>query len=181
MIYDITQEVFTCDVYPGDMRPKFKRIRSFETGDISNASEFAMNAHNGTHIDAPFHRLPNGKGIDELSLEACIGECEVIDYQNKDRIAKTNAKRILLSNCDHISEETARLLVEKGIVFLGAEGLSIGSCEVHNILLGAEVVVLEGALLKNVPEGVYQLYAAPIKLGGCDGAPCRAVLITIEK
>lgn len=179
MIYDITQEIFECDVYPGDMRPEFKRIRSFETGDISNATEFAMNAHNGTHIDAPFHRLPNGKAIDELSLSACIGECEVIRYDNKKRIAETDAKRILFSHCDHIDEETARLLVQKEILFLGAEGLSIGSCEVHNILLGAEIVVLEGALLRDIPEGRYQLYAAPIKLGGCDGAPCRAVLIKI--
>ena len=46
--------------------------------------------------------------------------------------------------------------------------------------LGAETVLLEGIRLSDVPEGVYLLHAAPLKLGGCDGAPCRATLISEE-
>ena len=49
--------------------------------------------------------------------------------------------------------------------------------EVHLILLGAEVVLLEGIVLKEVEEGKYFLSAAPLNLGGSDGSPCRAVLI----
>ena len=48
---------------------------------------------------------------------------------------------------------------------------------VHLILLGADVLLLEGAVLSHVPEGVYFLTAAPLKLGGCEGAPCRALLM----
>ena len=49
--------------------------------------------------------------------------------------------------------------------------------EVHLILLGAEMVLLEGIRLGEVEEGVYFLNAAPIHLGDGDGAPCRAVLL----
>ena len=57
MIYDITQEVFTGECWPGDMRPEYRRIKSMDKGDTSNTTEIAMNAHNATHIDAPKHRI----------------------------------------------------------------------------------------------------------------------------
>ena len=179
MIYDISQEIFTGECYSGDIRPEYMRVRSFANGDDSNATEFRMNAHNATHIDAPYHRIDRGKTIDMLSLDTCFGECEVISYTNKARIAETDAKRIVFSDCDHIDKGTATLLVKKGVFFVGAEGLSIGNAEVHEILLGADIVVLEGARLSGVPEGRYLLSAAPINLGGCDGAPCRALLMTL--
>ena len=52
--------------------------------------------------------------------------------------------------------------------------------EVHQVLLGAEVILLEGIRLADVAEGVYLLSAAPINLGGADGAPCRAVLMEMR-
>ena len=176
MIYDITQEIFSGKVYPGDLIPNYRRVCTLEQGAIANATEFSMNAHNATHIDAPFHRLKGGKTIEELSLDSCFGECEVISYNDKVAIEHTAATRILLKDCESIDTETANMFVEKGICFVGLEGQSVGSCEVHNILLGAEVVILEGAVLAHVPAGRYLLSAAPIKLGGCDGAPCRAML-----
>lgn len=53
--------------------------------------------------------------------------------------------------------------------------------EVHLILLGANVVLLEGIRLSEVSEGVYFLNAAPLNLSGVDGSPCRAVLIDVGK
>ena len=52
--------------------------------------------------------------------------------------------------------------------------------EVHLKLLGAEIVLLEGICLDKVPEGCYFLNAAPINLGGGDGAPCRAILVELD-
>ena len=177
MIYDITQELFSGRVYPGDAAPSYTRLRSFENGDRSTVTEFSMNAHNATHIDAPIHRIKGGIGIDALSLEACIGACEVIAADDRKRLLETDAKRILFTQCETIDEEIAAILVEKGVRFVGVWGQSVGSREVHRILLEAEIVVLEGAALEGIAEGSYFLSALPIKLGGCDGAPCRAVLI----
>lgn len=50
---------------------------------------------------------------------------------------------------------------------------------VHLILLGAEVVLLEGIRLGSVPDGAYLLNCAPLNLTDCDGAPCRAVLMEL--
>ena len=56
-IYDISQEVFSCAVYPGDPKPEKQRLCSTAAGDLYNLTAFSMCAHNGTHIDAPFHFL----------------------------------------------------------------------------------------------------------------------------
>lgn len=179
MIYDITQELFSGGVWPGDKAPEYIRTRSFDKGDSSTVSIFTMSAHNATHIDAPIHRIKGGKGIDELSLDACLGECEVISINNRETLERTDAKRVLIKDCVTIDVEIAQLLVDKGVRFVGVEGLSVGDRPTHNVLLTADVVVLEGAVLSHVPEGKYFLSAAPIKLGGFDGAPCRAALISL--
>ncbi len=177
MIYDITQEVFAGRVYPGDPRPRFTRLKSFAAGDQSTVTEITMQVHAATHLDAPIHRVAGGIGAAEIALEKCIGPCEVVDYFDRARLLKTDAKRILFINCEEIDEETARILVEKGVFFVGVQGQSVGNRAVHKALLENEIAVLEGAALDSVPAGCYQLYAPPVPLGGCDGAPCRAVLI----
>lgn len=70
-------------------------------------------------------------------------------------------------------------------MLLGNESQTVGPenapMEVHLLLLGANVVLLEGIRLSEVSEGVYFLNAAPLNLSGADGSPCRAVLIDIGK
>ena len=67
------------------------------------------------------------------------------------------------------------------LLLLGNESQTVGPedapMEVHLILLGARVILLEGIRLAEVPEGVYFLNAAPLNLSGADGSPCRAVLV----
>ena len=53
-IIDITQELFTCKVYPGDPQPEMQRVQSTDNGDMCNLTRFDMCAHNGTHADAVF-------------------------------------------------------------------------------------------------------------------------------
>ena len=55
MIIDISQEVFSCKVYPGDPEPELYRIQTMEDGELYNLSAFSMCTHNGTHVDAPSH------------------------------------------------------------------------------------------------------------------------------
>ena len=72
-IYDITQEVFSCQVYPGDPKPEKKILKSMANGEVYNLTSFSMCAHNGTHIDAPFHFIKDGKTVDEICLDAVVG------------------------------------------------------------------------------------------------------------
>ena len=80
-----------------------------------------------------------------------------------------------------LSLDAAVFLKEKGVILVGIDYLSIekyGSVdhEVHEVLLGNNIIVLEGLDLSNVPEGNYHLTCLPLKILGSDGAPARAVL-----
>ena len=76
-IIDISQEVFSCAVYPGDPTPEKQVLYSTGEDDLYNLTSFAMCAHNGTHVDAPFHFLHNGKTVDQLDLSHFVGDCFV--------------------------------------------------------------------------------------------------------
>ena len=197
VIYDITQELFSCRVYPGDPAPEKKLLCSTEKGDLYNLTAFSMCAHNGTHVDAPFHFLKDGKTIDALSLEAFVGMAYVAEHHGivsgndataiLEKAKKQNpeaAKRILIKGEAIVSSEAAKVFASEKILLVGNESQSVGPedapMEVHLILLGADVVLLEGIRLAEVSEGAYFLNAAPLNLSGADGSPCRAVLIAAE-
>jgi len=195
-IYDISQEVFSCEVYPGDMAPQKIEDMRMERGDLYNLTSFQMCAHNGTHVDAPFHFYKDGKTVEALALEKMIGLAYVAEHQGlvmatdaKEMLEKArnanpeSSKRILIKGDAVVTLEAAEAFAEDGIWLIGGESQSVGPEDapmaVHKVLLGAEVVLLEGIRLQEVSEGVYFLNAAPISLAGADGAPCRAVLIEI--
>lgn len=196
-IYDISQEVFGCEVYPGDPTPERKVLCSMERGELYNLTEFDMCAHNGTHIDAPFHFIRDGKAVDHISLESFIGMAYVTEQSGNitkkdamDIVMKARAldseaaKRILIKGDAVVSSEAARVFSDSEILLLGNEAQTVGPedapMEVHRILLGADVILLEGIRLGEVSEGVYFLNAAPLKLSGADGSPCRAILIDMN-
>ena len=193
-IYDISQEVFGCQVYPSDPKPEKKELKSIEKGEVYNLTAFSMCAHNGTHIDAPRHFIKDGKTVDEMSLEAFIGMAYVVEYsgvvtendateiiEKAEKHNKEAAKRILIKGDVEISLEAAKVFASSNVLLLGNEPQTIGPknapMAVHLALLSADVILLEGIRLAEVSEGVYFLNAAPLNLAGTDGSPCRAVLI----
>lgn len=188
-IYDISQKVFSCAVYPGDPVPEKQVIYATARGDLYNLTSFAMCAHNGTHIDAPFHFLHNGKTVDQMDLTHFVGGCYVarhegdVTAENAQAILRkaNGAERILIGSKATVTAEAAEVFASSGIKLLGNEGQTVGPedapMQVHLILLRRDIVLLEGIVLTDVPEGHYFLSAAPLNLGGCDGAPCRAYLI----
>ena len=192
MIIDISQEVFSCKVFPGDPAPAMNRMQSIEQGDICNLTAFSMCAHNGTHVDAPFHFINGGDTVDRVGLDYFVGDCYVArcqgDVTAEDAVcimskaqAAGAASRILIAGKATVTAEAAQVFAQSNIKLLGNESQTVGPedgpMEVHLILLGAGIVLLEGIVLTDVAEGKYFLNAAPLNLGGCDGAPCRAYLI----
>lgn len=192
MIIDISQEVFSCKVFPGDPAPTSQRVLSIDNGDICNLTAFSMCAHNGTHVDAPFHFLSDGNTIEKIALDAFIGDCYVVCHEGNVTAGDAAAilekaqvvgasERILIAGKATVTEESAKVFAQARIKLIGNESQTVGPedapMEVHKILLGADVVLLEGIVLKDVDEGKYFLSAVPLNLGGCDGAPCRAVLV----
>jgi len=188
-IYDISQEVFSCNLYPGDPRPEKQTLYSTEAGDLYNLTSFAMCAHNGTHVDAPFHFVHNGKTVDQMDLSYFVGDCFVARHEgdvtatNAETILRKacGAKRILIAGKATVTAEAAEVFAHGQIRLLGNEGQTVGPenapMQVHLILLRQGIVLLEGIVLQGIPEGRYFLSAAPLNLSGADGAPCRAYLI----
>lgn len=192
-IYDISQEVFSCGVYPGDPAPQRQQLCATAEGDLYNLTAFSMCAHNGTHIDAPFHFLHGGKTVEQLPLDTFVGRSYLARHEGE-VTAETAAEildrakgalRILIGGDVTVTAEGASVFAEAGIRLLGNEGQTVGPedapMQVHLILLRKGVALLEGIVLKNIPEGHYFLSAAPLNLAGSDGAPCRAYLIKQEE
>ena len=200
-IYDISQEVFGCSVYPGDPAPERKVMMSIGGGGACNLTALSMCAHNGTHVDAPYHFIDGGKTIDRIPLQRWVGYAYVAaregvlsaaDAEEILRKAEEAAGRSGIPDCDAsgrilvrgkavVSEAAAEVFASRGILLFGNESQTVGPedapAAVHRILLGRGIVLLEGIRLGEVKEGIYFLNAAPLNLGGADGAPCRAWLM----
>ena len=192
-IYDISQELFGCAVYPGDPQPERFVTLSIKNGDVCNLTAFKMCAHNGTHVDAPFHFYADGKTIDQVDLDRFIGWAYVVEHEGD--ISADDAKNILkaANGCERIlvkgkavvTKEAAQVFAQARIKLFGNESQTVGPIdapkEVHLIMLGAEIVLLEGIRLEKVPVGKYFLNALPLNLGGADGSPCRATLLEMQE
>lgn len=192
-LYDISQEVFSCAVYPGDPKPVKQLLSSTMSGDAYNLTAFSMCAHNGTHIDAPFHFLDDGKTVEQLDLSVFVGGCYVARHAGdvtgeaaRSILEKSGGSaRILIAGPATVTLEAAEIFAAGGIRLLGNESQSVGPAEapmaVHLALLRRGIALLEGVVLTHIPEGRYLLSAAPLNLAGADGAPCRAILIDMEE
>lgn len=205
-IHDITVTITNdLPVWPGDPSVSLERFSKIEDGNDANVSRLSMSAHSGTHIDAPYHFLSQGKMIDALPLEVLIGPVQVVqvpesaDVINRAVLVKAGIKagmeRVLFKTRNAhfwpglnfhkdfvaVDDEGAKILVEMKIRLVGIDYLSISpfynSRPTHEILLGNGIIVLEGCDLSGVEPGFYTLFALPVKLGGADGAPVRAVLL----
>lgn len=193
-IYDISQPVFECVVFPGDPAPEKQVVMKVSEGDVCNLSTFSMCSHNGTHVDSPYHFLDDGKRLEDMPIDTWVGyayvtgfegdilACDAEEIMKKAAEASCEAaKRILIRGKAVVTAEAAEVFARAQVKLVGNESQTVGPenapAQVHRILLGANVGLLEGIRLDDVPDGVYMLNAAPINLGASDGAPCRAILI----
>lgn len=191
-VIDISQELLSAKVYEGDPTPHIDRLQSMEKGDLYNLSSLSMCLHNGTHIDAPSHFIRDGKTVEEIPLSTFVGECYVAEH--KGEVSATDAReilesakalgageRILLKGDLTVTEEAAKAFANGGILLIGNEGQTVGPEDapmaVHLELLSKGIILLEGIVLSDAKEGRYLLNAAPLKINGAEGSPCRAWLM----
>ena len=208
-IYDISLTVSPKSIHwPGDPDVVLERVGKMEEGAESNVTRIEMSAHTGTHVDAPFHFIPGRETVDTLPLKTLTGRAYVLHLPEVDEITAAvlerseippRTRRLLFKtkNSDYwskskagfqkgyvgISADGATFLVERGVKLVGVDYLSVApftaTVPTHQILLKAGTVVVEGLDLSNVSQGRYTLYCLPLKLGGADGAPARAILIGV--
>ena len=176
-----------------------KRMRR---GDANNSSSVHTSLHAGTHVDAPFHFVPDGATIESLPLEIFMGPARVCAIEPGSRITATDVTSAMLQGETRVlfktrnsallrkgeydpsfvpfSVDGAKALVDLGVRLVGLDYLSAAAADeqvpVHRAFLDHGVILLEGIDLSDVPPGRYELICFPVKIAGSDGAPCRAVL-----
>jgi len=193
-------------IWPGSPGFSSRSHLSLAAGDIANATLLGLDAHCGTHVDAPLHFVPAGATIDEVGLTALIGSALVVDVSGSkaidagtlDACAIRDGTERLLLRTDNASRpgtdngrfhedyvgllpDAAQWVVRRGIRLVGIDYLSIQRYEdppdVHEILLGAGVLILEGIDLRTVTPGRWTLICLPLRVTGIEAAPARAVLL----
>jgi len=194
--------------WPGSRGFRQEWVKRISRGDASNDSVISCDAHIGTHVDAPYHFIESGTTVESMPLEALCGRAfvaelgDIASIGDKELEAASIPKgteRLLLKTGNSrlwkeatfnagftaLNEGGARRLVQRGIRLVGIDYLSIGPYpdgrEVHRILLGAGMVIIEGLDLSRVRPGEYNLVCLPLKVAGAEGIPARAILTPIEE
>ena len=193
IIHDISRDTINTPVYDGDPETRAQRIKSIENGDGYNLTEISMSVHSGTHIDAPLHFYDEGSSIDNIRLNTFFGKCTVISVsgiltgEDMERLLPYCKRRVLFhgEGKTFISHSAAIVLAESRVVLVGTDAQSIAPSfdeeRTHRELARAGIVILENLNLSAIDDGEYDLCAFPIKLGGLEAAPCRAIILEHEK
>lgn len=202
-LWDISQTLRAgLPVWPGDT-PFTRRERwTMADGSPVNVGVFEATVHAGAHADAPLHYDERGVDIAGVGLEPYIGPCDVIDATDcgrcitrafVERAAADPSARVLFRTFrrfPHAAWPEAFTAVEaaaivwlaaQGVVLIGVDAPSLDpqaskTLDAHKAVLAADMRVLEGLVLDDIPPGRYELIALPLKLAGLDASPVRAVL-----
>ena len=207
MIYDISPAITPrLQVWPGDTPPTREVLCDLRRGDTVTLSTLHATVHLGAHADAPSHYGLAAPAISERSLDLYLGPCQVLRVAvgRGQRITPAllhgpvRAERLLLAtgtypdpehfNTDFaaLAPELVNLLSEQGVKLIGIDTPSVDLFDskdlpAHHACLRHDVAILEGLVLRDVPEGVYELIALPLKLVDFDASPVRAVLRTLTE
>lgn len=202
MIYDISPPISPrLKVWPGDTPPNREVLLDMARGDNITLSTLHATVHLGAHADAPSHYSDGAATIEQRDLDLYLGRCQVVRVPVKRGTSITpetllvpiEAPRVLFAtgtfpHPEVFNEEFAALtpeLVEflhaRGVRLIGVDTPSVDlfsskDLPVHHTFLKHDMAILEGLVLADVPEGIYELIALPLKLVGFDASPVRAIL-----
>jgi arylformamidase len=189
-------------IYPRNPPYTLEVVRSVEEGEHSTLSKVTMGTHTGTHVDAPSHFIAGARRLEEMPLDALVGPARVLAIEASRTVEVSHlepheiktGERILLKTRNselwardefsaeyvYLSTEAARYLAEKRLRCLGVDYLSVGGkengVEVHDTLLEAGTLLIEGLDMRRAEPGEYDLACLPLRLADAEAAPARAVL-----
>lgn len=199
---DITQPL-TNDIahWPGDEPFQYETTVTKEQSGSVNIGRIISSTHTGTHVDAPFHFLQDGKRILDLDIERYIGPCEVIDVSAFSTINEVALRAVITSPTKRLLIKTALPNVPQrfpdkvppitpdGAAYMASLGVQLVGVDVpsvdpldskelagHHALYDHDIYILENVMLDQVDIGTYDLIALPLALAEGDGSPVRAVI-----
>ncbi|MFC4076899.1 cyclase family protein [Salinithrix halophila] len=201
-VYDISMTIEEgMQVYKNkpEKKPNIEVVQDFDTSP-ARESRISLDVHTGTHVDSPLHMLPEGGTMETMDITRLTGPVKVLDLTAvQGGIAKKDLDGLDIVEGDFLlfktknsyseafdfefvflAEDGARYLAEKKVRGVGIDGLGVERSQpghpTHKTLFNADVYIMEGLRLKEVPQGEYFMVAAPIKLKETEAAPARALL-----
>ncbi len=200
MIYDISPPITPLlAVFPGDTPPSREVLLDMGRGDLLTLSTWTSTVHVGAHADAPSHYGRDGRTIEQQPLELYCGPCRVIHVDGgpvtPEMVPDVDTERLLIAtgtypDPTHWNDDFAALspdlvdhLGARGVRLVGVDTPSVVPADskdlpAHHRFLANDMAIIEGLVLAEVPAGVYELIALPLRLTGFDASPVRAVLRT---
>jgi len=196
-IIDITVPLtIEIPIWPGCKGIRITPTMSMDEGDLYNVSRLNCNLHTGTHVDAPRHFLQNGTTVEQLPLAHLPDAADITAGDLTDLNLPSGIERLLLRTRNSelwaakttefrkdfvaLTYDAAQWIVDRGINLIGVDYLSVqrysDDSRTHQILLGADTILLEGINLSNVKSGFYELICLPLRLVGAEASPVRAIL-----
>lgn len=202
---DVTVPIRTGMVrWPGNPPVQVRRVLDLNHGDDCTLTAISLGVHSGTHMDAPVHFLPTGRGIDAMPVDAGVGRARVIAIKNPALITVEELRRHRVRRGERVvfktrnsprcwktdrfqkdfvslSEAAARWLVDRRVRTVGIDYLSIAGFEsdtaaIHRILLKGGIWIIEGLNLSRARPGGYDMLCLPLRIAAGDGAPARVLL-----
>ncbi|MFU7529388.1 arylformamidase [Qipengyuania sp. ASV99] len=207
-IWDITQRVHSAiPLWPGEPPVTLSRHAAIDADCPVNVGAISMPLHTGTHADAPLHYSNGGLASADCALEPYVGRCVLIDVTGaRERVevsdcdwkALAGHTRVLMrsyrrfphdvwdSNFKAIAPEVIERFGAAGVRLIGVDAPSLDpetskTMDAHHQVLAADMRILEGLVLDDVPAGEYELIALPLKLVGADASPVRAILREVSQ
>ncbi len=205
MIYDISPPITPLlAVFPGDTPPSREVLLDMGRGDPLTLSTWKSTVHVGAHADAPSHYGRDGRTIEQQPLELYCGPCRVIhvaaqrgERLTPEMIPDGDAERLLIATGTYpdptnwnddfaaLSPELVDHLGRHGVRLVGVDTPSVDPADskdlpAHHRFLANDIAIIEGLVLADVPEGVYELIALPLNLVGFDASPVRAILRSLR-
>jgi arylformamidase len=205
VIYDLSPPLSSeLAVWPGDTPLSREVLCDMVRGDNITLSTMRATVHLGSHADAPSHYGRDDQSIETRSLDYYLGPCEVVHIPTgqgtciePEHLPKViRHPRLLLATGTYqfslpfredfaaLSPATVDWLFERGVRLVGVDTPSVDpfsskSLPAHERFRRHNMAILEGLVLADVPKGIYELIALPLRLVGFDASPVRAILRTI--
>lgn len=185
-IYDLSQKLTPGpSQFPGDPPIEVEIIKTVAE-DGYQLELFAAGSHAGTHVDLPRHLYPEGRSIEQVSVEAFLGQgvvfwgCGGIGQRELKQL-RAPFEIVFLASADGeiwLTEEGAEYLVGK-VRGVGTQSPSIDSLEsrqlpAHRLLLGAGIWIAENLNLSQAPSNFFYV-GPPVLLAGAGAAWARPV------
>lgn len=198
-MYDITLPIYKgMPVYKNkpEKQPEFNTVTN---GHVTE-STIKLDAHTGTHIDAPLHMINDGETFETIQLDKLIGDAKVFDLTHvEDGITANDLQDLNIQKNDFVlfktkntfdeefnfnfiflKESGAKYLADQQIRGVGIDSLGIERSQeghpTHKTLFSNDIIVIEGLTFKEVEPDTYHMVASPLKVSGIDASPARVLL-----